>query len=115
MTKAFKLTPFNRSKEEIPLKTQLFYTDVLEHPEYWKDVVIITSKNLDSLSELRANMMKLKDHPKFKNKFVFINHYTNDEDKIEYMILEELKGEVAEPPSEIQEEQGPLDGTPIDF
>lgn len=97
MIKAFKVIPFNKSKEEIPLKSQLFYVDVQENPNYWEDVVVITSKDLEGLSEIHANMQALKDHPKFKNKFVIINHYKTDEDKIDYMLLEELKGAVDNP------------------
>lgn len=92
--KAFKLVPFTKTKEQIPLSERIFYVDTQESPEYWKDIVIISSSDFDGLSELHQNMAALKDHPKFKNKFVMINHHKNPEDKIEYMILEELAGKI---------------------
>lgn len=98
MIKAFKLVPFTKTKEEIPLNGKIFYVDIEENQSYWKDVIIISSKNLDELTEIHTNLKQLKDHPKFKNKFVMVNHYKNDDDKIEYMILEELKGEVDNKP-----------------
>ena len=59
MIKAFKVTPFTKTKEEIPLKGKIFYVDIEENPNYWKDVIIISSKNLEELTEIHTNLKLL--------------------------------------------------------
>lgn len=94
MTKAFKLIPFDNKKEQIPIKESLFYVDVEAKPDYWKDVVIISSQNLDEMTQISKELQNLKNDERFKNKFVILNHYTTPEEKIQYYVLEELAGEI---------------------
>lgn len=92
--KAFRLVPFNKSKEEIPLKENRFYVDIEQNPDYWKDVVIVSSKNKKELEELHKDFTSLKTNPLFENKFLIFNHYENDEDRIEFFILQQYDGDV---------------------
>lgn len=92
--KAFKLMPFNKDKEEIPLKTSMFYVDIEENPEYWKDVVIISSKDKEKLEEFQKDIVNYKNNPKFAKKFIVFNWYQDENDKLEFFVLQELEGNV---------------------
>jgi hypothetical protein len=92
--KAFRLIPFNKEKQEIPLKTSMFYVDIEENQEYWKDVVIASSKDKVKLEEFQKDIAQFKNHPKFAKKFMIFNWYENDDDKIEFFVLKELEGTV---------------------
>ena len=94
MVKAFKLIPFDYKKEEIPIKESLFYVDVESRNDYWKDVVIISSSNLEEITDVSKNLQSLKNDPRFKDKFIILNHYNTEEEKIHYYVLEELHGEI---------------------
>lgn len=94
MIKAFKVIPFNSSKEEIPLRENMFYVDIEQRPDYWKDVIIISSQSIDSLKQIQENLSQVKQHPIFKDKFVIINHYNNLDDKVNFYVLEELEGTI---------------------
>lgn len=94
MVKAFKVTPFNVHKEEIPLKDNLFYVDIETRQDYWKDIVIISSQSAQNLKNLQENLSNVKNHPVFKDKFMIINHYDTPEEKVSFYVLEELQGEI---------------------
>lgn len=94
MLKAFKAIPFNKNKEELVIGTQTFYVDVQQSPEYWKDVVIISSNNESELVEISKGLASLKNDPRFKNKFIMLNYWKGEEDKIEYLVINELPGSV---------------------
>lgn len=94
MIKAFKLIPFDNKKEEIPIKESLFYVDVEAKDDYWKDIIIMSSSNLGEIREIGENMQSLKNDPRFKDKFIILNHYNNEDEKIKYYVLEELPGEI---------------------
>lgn len=94
MKKAFKLIPFDSNKEQIPLKENLFYVDVEKKPDYWKDVIIISSQNLEEMKLIQEGLSQLKNNDKFKDKFIILNYYENQNEKINYYVLEELPGEI---------------------
>jgi hypothetical protein len=92
--KAFRLVPFNKTQEEIPLKENRFYVDVETNPDYWKDVVIVSSKNKAELEQLHKDFTSLKTNPLFAGKFLVFNHYVNDDDRIDFFVLQEYEGTV---------------------